>query len=178
MDVFESVIATIVEREGFRVRTSFKVKLTKEEKREISRPSSPRWEIDVLAYRPGDNLLWAVECKSYLDSRGVTRHGFSPGRSRLKLFNDATLREVVFRRLTAQLEEEKSIRPGAKVQLCLVAGKIVKSDMEWLQSHFDANGWLLYSPSWISERLHLLAQGGYDNAVAAVTAKMLLRTQG
>jgi len=54
----------------------------------------------------------------------------------------------------------------------------VKSDLEWLQSHFDANGWLLFGPAWISERLHLLAQGGYDNAVAAVTAKMLLRTQG
>lgn len=178
MDAFESVVGTIFEREGFWVRTSFKVKLTKEEKHEISRPSSPRWEIDVLAYRPGDNLLLVVECKSYLDSRGVTRHGFGEQCASLKLFNDAKLREVVFRRLSAQLEEERSIRKGAKVQLCLVAGKVVKSDVEWLQNHFDANGWLLYGPAWISERLHLLAEGSYDNAVAAVTAKMLLRTQG
>lgn len=176
MDAFESVIATILEREGFWVRTSFKVKLTKEEKREISRPSSPRWEIDVLAYRPGDNLLLAVECKSYLDSRGVTRHGFSPGRSTLKLFNDATLREVVFRRLLSQLIEAKSVRADAKVQLCLVAGKIVKSDVGWLNNYFEENGWLLHGPQWISERLHLLARDGYDNAVASVTAKMLLRS--
>lgn len=48
MDAFESVVATILEREGFWVRTSFKVRLTKDDKHAINRPSSPRWEIDVL----------------------------------------------------------------------------------------------------------------------------------
>jgi hypothetical protein len=57
MDAFESVVATILEREGFWVRTSIKVKLTKEDKHAICRPSSPRWKIEVLGYRPGDNLL-------------------------------------------------------------------------------------------------------------------------
>ena len=178
MDSFEQVVASILQRQGYWTQTSVKVELSKAEKVRIGRRSSPRWELDVVAYRGATNELLVVECKSYLDSRGVTRHGFGQDRASLKLFNDAKLREVVFRRLTTQLEEEKAIRQGAKVQLCLVAGKIVKSDLEWLQSHFDANGWLLFGPAWISERLHLLAQGGYDNAVAAVTAKMLLRTQG
>ncbi len=99
MYAFESVVATILEREGFWVRASFKVALSREDKHAIGRPSSPRWGIDVIAYRPGDKLLWIVECKSYLDSRGVTRHGFTPAQPRLKLFNDATLREVVFYRV-------------------------------------------------------------------------------
>ena len=55
--------------EGLWVRTSVKVEITKEEKRLIGRPSSPRWEIDIVAYSGRDNLLYAVECKSYLDSR-------------------------------------------------------------------------------------------------------------
>ena len=175
MDAFESLVATILECEGFWVRTSFKVKLTREDKHAIGRPSSPRWEIDVLGYRPGDNLLRLIECKSYLDSRGVSRHGFKPDQKNLKLFNDARLRSVVIQRLVSQLEEAKSIRPGAQVKLCLVAGKVAVSDADWLQAHFDANDWLLLGPAWIRDRLHILAADRYDNAVAAVTAKMLLR---
>jgi hypothetical protein len=177
MDAFEHVIATILEREGFWVRTTFKVELSKAEKVEIGRPSSPRWELDVVGYRPGDNLLRVVECKSYLDSRGVTRHGFQPEKSKLKLFNEPKTREVVFRRLVAQLLEAQSIQASPKIQLCLAAGKVVASDADWLAGHFEANGWLLLGPAWIRERLHEIAADGYDNAVAAVTAKLLLRGQ-
>jgi hypothetical protein len=52
MDSFEQVVAEILWREGYWVRTSVKVELTKEEKREIDLPSSPRWELDVVAYKP------------------------------------------------------------------------------------------------------------------------------
>lgn len=97
MDSFETVVATILERDGFWVRTSFKVKLSKVEKREIKRPSSPRWELDVVGYRAGDNLLRVVECKSYLDSGGVNISAFDPTSrfsGRFKLFNEPTTREV------------------------------------------------------------------------------------
>jgi len=40
-------------------------------RREIGRPSSPRWELDIVAYSGRDNLLLVVECKSRLDSQGV-----------------------------------------------------------------------------------------------------------
>ncbi|TWT89758.1 hypothetical protein Mal64_01370 [Pseudobythopirellula maris] len=78
MDAFESLIATILMRDGFWVQTSLNVKLTKSEKVEIGRHSSPRWELDVVAYRPGDNVLRVVECKSYLDSSGVRLTAFDP----------------------------------------------------------------------------------------------------
>ena len=77
-DVFESVVATILKRDGFWVRTSLKVKLAKEVQREIGWPSSPRWEIDIVGCRPGDCLLRMVECKSCLYSRGVIMAVFDP----------------------------------------------------------------------------------------------------
>ena len=42
MDAFEAVISAILQRQGFWTITSFKVDLTKAEKREIGRHSSPR----------------------------------------------------------------------------------------------------------------------------------------
>ena len=76
MQGFEALIAEILEAEGYWVRRGHKVGLTKEDKQEIGRPSSPRWEIDVLGYRAPENLVLAVECKSYLDSPGVNLAGY------------------------------------------------------------------------------------------------------
>lgn len=178
MDAFEHVISTILERDGFWVRSSFKVELTKPEKVAIGRPSSPRWELDVIGYRPGDNLLRVVECKSYLDSRGVTANAFDPeskGASRYKLFTEPKTREVVFNRLVIQLREKLAINESPTVQLCLAAGKVVDSELSRLQTHFNDNGWLLFGPEWIRNQLRAVADSGYDNAVAAVTAKLILR---
>ena len=178
MDAFETVVATILERDGFWVRTSLKVELSKAEKREINRPSSPRWEIDVLGYRPGDNLLRVVECKSYLDSGGVNLAAFDPNSKfsqRFKLFNEPITREVVFRRLVAQLTESKAIQADPKIELCLAAGKIVNGNTDPIRLHFNSNGWLLFDPEWLRQHLLLIAADGYDNAIAAVTAKLLLR---
>src|SRR5436853_1986077 len=98
MDAFEHVIATILQRQGFWTQTSLKVELNKQDKHAIRRPSSPRWELDVVAYRPGDNLLWAVECKSYLDSGGVRLAPFSSSHryaGRYKLFTEPATWAVV-----------------------------------------------------------------------------------
>ena len=76
MDAFEQVVASILQRKGYWTQTSVKVELTKEEKRAIGRPSSPRWELDVVGYRGSSNELLVVECKSYLDSYGVRASAF------------------------------------------------------------------------------------------------------
>lgn len=106
MDAFEQVVSEILWMEGYWVRTSVKVELTKEEKKAIGRPSSPRWELDIVGYRGRDNLLRVVECKSYLDSGGVALRAFD-GRDerfaeKFKLFVDDQLRNVVFGRLGQQ----------------------------------------------------------------------------
>jgi hypothetical protein len=56
-----------------------------------------------VGYRGRDNLLRVVECKSYMDSRGVALRAFNGSDAKLaerfKIFHDDNLREVVFRRL-------------------------------------------------------------------------------
>jgi hypothetical protein len=179
MDSFEAVIASIFQRQGYWTLTSFKVELTKAEKREIGRHSSPRWELDVVAYSGRDNELRVVECKSFLDSLGVQCAAFDGSNDaaakRYKLFCDSTLRRVVLGRLKQQLVAAGFCAKDPTVQLCLAAGKI-KGDEEWLRAHFEKQGWILLGPDAISQELRALRNVGYENSVAAVVAKLLLRT--
>jgi len=62
VDSFEGLVKLILENEGYWVRERFKVELTKSEKRKIGKPSSPRWELDLLAYKPKQNKIFVVEC--------------------------------------------------------------------------------------------------------------------
>jgi len=180
MDAFEQLVSEILWREGYWVRTSVKVDLTKEEKRKIGRPSSPRWEIDVVAYSGRDNLLLVVECKSYLDSRGVALRAFD-GKDkkfaeRFKLFSDDNLREVVFERLRQQLAASGACPPDAEVKLCLACGRIATdADRKGLHKHFVEKGWNLWDEPWLRDRLKHMATGSYENEVSAVVAKLLLR---
>jgi hypothetical protein len=177
MHAFETLIASLLKRQGFWIAPSYKVDLTKSEKRQIERLSSPRWDIDLLAYKAKTNELRAVECKSFLDSTGVVfrNDSFEP-ESTYKLFTDATLRSVVLNRLARQLCEEGACSDAPKVTLCLAAGKIAtKTDTAAMREHFDSNGWLLLDPTWIREQLTEAAGGGYENDVAVLVAKLLLR---
>jgi len=179
MDAFEQLVSEILWMEGYWVRTSLKVNLTKEEKRAIDRPSSPRWELDVVAYGGRDNVLRVVECKSYLDSRGVAFRAFDgseKGAERYKLFTDDTLRETVFNRLRLQLAETGACPPNATVKLCLACGRISsEADRTSLRQHFAARGWELWDEAWLRERLQRMSELGYENQVSAVVAKLLLR---
>lgn len=181
MDSFEQVVATILDREGYWVRTSVKVRLTGDEKREIGRPSSPRWELDVVAYSGTRNELLVVECKSYLDSSGVRFTSFdgptAENETRYKLFSDEVLRGVVLRRLESELVEQGFCPAGTVATLCLAAGKIY-GDPAPLRNVFAKNGWRLIEVDWLVEGLRKLADESYDNSVASVVAKLLLRNQG
>jgi hypothetical protein len=180
MDSFEQVAATILERLGYWVRTSVKVGLTSEEKREIGRPSSPRWELDVVAYSGSRNELLVVECKSYLDSYGVRSTSFDGPKAeeetRYKLFSDEVLRRVVLSRLETQLAEQGFCPFGTKATLCLAAGKIY-GDPAPLRAIFERNGWRLFESGWFVDGLRRLADESYDNSVTAVVAKLLLRNE-
>ncbi|HJQ37347.1 MAG TPA: hypothetical protein VKB93_09420 [Thermoanaerobaculia bacterium] len=178
MDSFEQVVATVLDRAGYWVRTSVKVALTPEEKREIGRPSSPRWELDVVAYSGSRNELLVVECKSYLDSYGVRLTSFDGSKAeeetRYKLFSDEVLRRVVLGRLEIQLAEQGFCPSGTKATLCLAAGKIY-GDPVPLRAIFQERGWRLLETDWLVKGLQQLAEESYDNSVASVVAKLLLR---
>ncbi len=180
MDAFEQLVSEILWMEGYWVRTSVKVGLTKEEKRLIGRHSSPRWELDIVAYRGRDNLLQIVECKSFIDSVGVRLSAFDGSNldhaKRYKLFNEPELRRVVFNRLCVQLSESGACQEAPKIRLALASGKIRnESDRKAIRSHFANNDWELWDEPWLHERLQRMAKQGYENQVSAVVAKLLLR---
>lgn len=182
MDAFEQLVSEILWSEGYWVRTSVKVELTKEEKREIGRPSSPRWELDIVAYSGRENMLRAIECKSYLDSRGVAIAGFvnptPDAASRYKLSNEPTTRRVVLDRLCRQFVESGACAEQPTVRLGLACGKITSdADRDALKAHFAEQDWDLYDEAWLRAHLTRMAKGSYENQVSAVVAKLLIRGQ-
>ncbi len=177
MDAFESLVSMLLRHQGYWTTPSFKVELTKAEKVKIDRESSPRWEIDLVAYKGSTNEVLAVECKSLLDSRGVTfRNGKFEPEERYKLFTDKILRSVVLKRLGKQLQETGACAKFPRIKLCLAIGKIAsKSDPDDLERHFKRNRWLLFDPEWVRVQLRNAATRGYENDVAFVVSKLLLR---
>jgi len=180
MDAFEQLVSEILWMEGYWVRTSVKVELTKEEKRLIGLPSSPRWEIDIVAYNGRDNLLRVVECKSYFDSVGVRASAFDGSNAdhaiRYKLFNKPELRKIVFGRLCLQLAQAGACRAAPEVRLSLACGKVRNEvDRAAIRAHFEAQGWEFWDEAWLRERLQRMAKQGYENQVSAVVSKLLLR---
>jgi hypothetical protein len=162
------------------MRASFKVELTKAEKKSIGKATMPRLELDLIAYKGQTNQLLVVECKAFLDSPGVRYAGFDGSSeryaNRYKLFNSAKMRNIVFDRLKQQLTARDTCRKNPRVQLALAAGKIIsEADRQALQSHFDNNNWLLFDSQWLNKRLEKAAEAGYENDVAFIVSKLLLR---
>lgn len=178
MDAFEQLAADIFWNEGYWVRTGVKVELTREEKVQIGRHSSPRWEIDLVAYHAARNELLALECKSYLDSGGVHAAHFLPGSKyahRYKLFHDATLRDTVLERLRLQCVERGLCPANVDVRLGLIHGHATAHNAPLLEAIFANNDWLLFGPDWLRDHLGRMAAGSYENSTAALVAKLLLR---
>ena len=172
MNAFEQVVSDILRMEGYWVRNSVKVEINKEEKRKIDRHSSPRWELDVVAYSGSDNILRIVECKSYLDSPGVRLRGVDgsdPKESkRYKLFTDPTLYDVISNRLKIQFVESGACPSDARIKLCLACG---------LHTLFKGKKWDLWDEHWLRDRLEKMAEPdfGYEDQITAIVAKLLLR---
>lgn len=180
MDAFESIVAGLLEREGFWIRSSYRVTLTKEEKAALGKTTLPRVEIDMLAYRAVSNELRLVECKSFLDSDGVRMCAFDGTNpkfaNRFKLFVNVGLYESVSRRVVEQLTSVGACRPNPKVTLCLVAGRIPsESERVRLAAHFNDKGWLLLGAKWLKDGLLAVSEDGYVNDVGAIVAKLLMR---
>jgi hypothetical protein len=180
LDAFEQLVSEILWMSGYWVRTSVKVDLTKEEKREIGRHSSPRWELDIVGYNARENLLLVVECKSYMDSTGVRASAFDGSNpehaKRYKLFNEPDLRRVVFKRLAMQFTGIGACLEAPTIRMALACGKIRnETDRAIIRAHFEAQGWDLWDEPWLRVHLQQMADQGYENQISAVVAKLLLR---
>ncbi len=178
MDAFEQIVKIVLEGQGWWVRQGYKVRLTKEEKVAIGRPSTPRWEIDLLAFQPGTNRLLIVECKSFLDSFGVRASEFIdsdlPTKGRYKLFNEAKLREVVFNRLKEQLVTEGLGLPTSSVGFAMAVGKFKSAaDRQALHALFESRDWQLIDDLQLREWALQLSERGYEDNVATIVAKLV-----
>lgn len=180
MDAFESIVAGLLWEEGFWTSIGYKVNLPKETKVRLEKPSLPRPEIDILAYRAKNNSLLWVECKSYMDSTGVKVSAFNgddlKGAERYKVFTWPAYREAVTQALITQLTDEGRVLSEPNVNYCLVTGKIASDkDRKDLHEHFRGNGWILYDENWVKQHLERLAEKGYENDVAVQVAKLFMR---
>jgi hypothetical protein len=178
MDAFEQLAADIFWADGYWVRTGVKVQLSRDQKERIRLPSAPRWEIDLIAYRPAANELLALECKSYLDSGGVHAAHFKPDAKlahRYKLFHDEVLRETILDALRTQSVASGLCPPDVTVQLGLIYAHATKFNEAKLDLLFAERKWLRFGPDWLRASLQRMADGGYENSTAAVVAKVLLK---
>lgn len=178
MDAFEQLVADIFRAKGYWVHQGYKVELSAGQKRALGNPSMPRPEIDLVAYRPGSGELLALECKSYFDSGGVHARDFDPdarGSGRYKMFTRPELREIVLSALVDQLVEAKAVAGSPEPRLGLVFGHATAGNQAQLEEHFAEAGWQLYGPEWVCGQLRAMADQSYDNKVAAMVAKLLLR---
>lgn len=184
MDAFESVIAMLLRNgaddgaEKYWTITGFKINLTKEEKRAIGRATTPRWEIDVVAYNAEKNEVLAVECKSFLNSGGVMFcNGNFKAPRRYKLFTEEKVRKTVLDALEKQLVKSGLCRKNPNVRLCLAVGKFGgKCDRLGLEEFLrcNVNGYLL-DEDWIGNRIRALPESRYENEVAHVAVKLYQR---
>jgi len=179
MDHFENLLKTLLEQEGYWVRQSFKVNLTKDEKSKIGKPSLPRPEIDILAFKPNLQQVLVLEAKSYLDSQGVRlnklREESKKPEGRYKLFTCANYRKIVFGRLRKDLKKQGMVHGKIQMKLGLVAGNIYQDRSEEIRKHLESSGWFFWSPEDIQGKVEKLAEAGYENELSIITAKILLR---
>ena len=179
MDYFEGIIKTLLEHEGYWVRQSFKVNLTKQEKRDIGKPSIPRPEVDILAFKPAQNEVIVFEAKSFLDSPGVNlahlTELYEIPEGRYKLFTCENYRNIVFNRLKQDLVDTGLCTPKVTLTLGLAAGNVYQGKSEEIKRYFEYKQWKFISPEEIKSKVINLASKGYENEPSIITAKILIR---
>jgi hypothetical protein len=178
MNAFEELVASLLRRQGYWTQIGYKVKLTKATKRELGKPSLPRPEIDIVAYKPSRNELLWVECKTYLHSRGVTMSHVMPGKAAIDVFAYRPFRETVTAKLVDQMEHEGLIVGQPRVTYCLAAAHIAsRVERETIRDFFAEQGWQLWDEDWIGHELRKLVDLGYEDEIAVVVAQLLDRTK-
>lgn len=181
MDAFEELMSELLRAEGYWVHRGYKIDLTPAEKRSLDNPSMPRPEIDLVAYRPGNDEFLAIECKSYFDSGGVHAGDLIAGGRydhRYKMFTNERLRVMVLDKLAAQMAASGAVAGATSPRLCMAYGHATPRNEAELRTIFAERDWGLFDPHWIRSRLSRMARRSYDNQIASVVAKLVLPRKG
>lgn len=176
MDSFETIVGKLLEQEHYWVLRNWMVVISKEDKRALDNHSMPRPEIDLVAFSPARNELLIVECKSYLDSRGVGKSSFDSDVPRpIRLFSDEKYRALITERLIEGLLTNGLLAMRPQIKYGLVCGNMIKSEALFVEQLFERNGWLLWKPHKVATRIRGLASLEYENNLATIMAKILQR---
>ena len=182
MNAFEDIEKIYLEEEGYWVRQSVKVNISREEKRELGTHTMPRPEIDLVALNVKKNELLLIEVKSYLDSYGVYYEAVSDEEdhlaSRYRLFTNGEFRKIVTERLREEYLEQGLIKETTKINYALAAGHIHSSEDESrIRGYFlsQKEKWILFSSKQIKDKIKELAEKGWEDSLVVMTAKL---TQG
>jgi hypothetical protein len=181
MNAFEEIVKQYLETEGYWVRQSVKVEISKDDKKEIGLPTMPRPEIDLVALNVKENELLLVEVKSFLDSQGVywevvcDEKNEYPAAKRYRLFTDKKFRTVVTKRLHQEYLTHGLINEKTKINYALAAGKFhSERDEGKIREHFSrrGRGWKLFTPTDIKNRIREFAERGWEDNLITITAKL------
>lgn len=176
MNAFEEIVKQYLEAEGYWVRQSVKVEISKDDNKLIG---LPRPEIDLVAFKISQNEMLLIEVKSLLDSYGVRYEAVSGDdkkyAKRYRLFTDSTFREVVTKALNKQYLEQGLINKETKINYALAAGNIHSEvDEAKIREYFSktGRGWKLFSPKDVKTSIRSFAERGWEDNLVTMTAKL------
>jgi hypothetical protein len=178
MDSFEALVGHLLERQGYWVRRSVYVEITTDDRRRLDKPSLPRPQIDLVAYKPGDDELVLFEVKSYLDSVGVRLKDLKNETwedNRYKLLTHRRYQNIVSAALKAAFIKRGLIRRTTKIRFGLAAGNTPPGDRAGVKEYAENQDWVYLGPEEIAKSLRELAEGDFFDSPFSYTAKMLVR---
>jgi len=179
VNAFENIVKLYLEEEGYWIRQSVKVSVSKEDKVTIGLPTMPRPEIDLVALNVKENELLLIEVKSLLDSYGVWYEAVSGDdkkfAKRYRLFTDSKYRKVVTNRLREAYLKQGLINQHTTINYGLAAGNIHLGNELPIREYFLRKGWKLFTPQQIKEKVRQLSTKGWEDDVITMTAKLILK---
>jgi len=178
MDSFEILVGKLFEVEGYWLTYNYRINLSREDKKRLGKSTMPRPEIDILAYKPSINQLLIIECKSYLDSTGVSINAFRAvkkmkGPKSIRVFSDNVFKTLIVKRLITQMMTDGLLSKVPKVKIGLICGKMKPSEKGDVEELFRKNDWLLWTPQVVSKKIRALALRGHENHLATYIVKIL-----
>ena len=177
MNAFENIVKLYLEEEGYWVRQSVKVDISKEDKKAIGLPTMPRPDIDLVALDVKGNKLLLIEVKSLLDSYGVYFEAVSDEKDKLakryRLFTDSKYRKVVTNRLREAYFKQGLINEHTTINYGLAAGNIHLGNERPIREYFLGKGWRLFTPQQIKEKVRELSTKGWEDDVIIMTVKLI-----
>ena len=180
MNAFEEIVKRYLEEKGYWARQCVKVnRISKEDKRNLKKPSMPTPEIDIVALNVKKNELLLVEVKSLLGSYGVYYEavtGKDPkDKDGYKFFWNSKFRGIVTARLEEEFLEQGFINKRTKINYALAAGHIHSpEDESKIKDYFSRQKekWILFPPKDITDTIKKLSEKGWEDNLVTMTAKL------